>query len=109
VRAAAARLQGVVHETPVLTSRTLDAATGAKVFVKPENFQLGGAFKLRGAYNKISSLAPDQLDRGVASYSSGNHAQAVAIAAGLMGTSAVIVMPSDAPEEKLACASWPNA
>jgi threonine dehydratase len=102
VRAAATRLRGVVHQTPVLTSRRLDALTGAKVFVKAESFQIGGAFKIRGAYNKISSLAPDQLDRGVASYSSGNHAQAVAIAAGLMGTTAVIVMPRDAPEEKLA-------
>jgi threonine dehydratase len=101
VRAAAARIRGVVHETPVLTSRTLDSETGATVFVKAESFQIGGAFKLRGAYNKISSLTPDQLDRGVASYSSGNHAQAVAIAAGLMGTKAVVVMPRDAPAEKL--------
>jgi threonine dehydratase len=101
VRAAAARIRGVVHETPVLTSRTLDSETGATVFVKAESFQIGGAFKLRGAYNKISSLTPDQLARGVASYSSGNHAQAVAIAAGLMGTKAVVVMPRDAPAEKL--------
>jgi threonine dehydratase len=91
----------VTHRTPVLTSVSLDRATGANVFVKAESFQRGGSFKLRGAYNRISSLSPQQLSRGVAAYSSGNHAQAVAIAAGLLGSSAVIVMPSDAPQEKL--------
>src|SRR3954464_8030526 len=93
VEAAAARLQGVAHRTPVVTSRTLDALVGASVFLKPENLQRGGAFKFRGAYNKIASL---DGPAGGAAYSSGNHAQAVAIAAGLLGTTAVILMPADA-------------
>src|SRR5205823_7870719 len=86
VRAAAARLDGVANRTPVLTSRTLDERTGAAVHLKAECFQRGGAFKFRGAYNKISSLPPDVRARGVLAYSSGNHAQAVAIAARLLGT-----------------------
>jgi threonine dehydratase len=102
VLSAAERLAGVATRTPVLTSRTLDREAGASVFVKAECFQRGGAFKFRGAYHRISSLAPQALARGVAAYSSGNHAQAVALAAGLLGTSAVIVMPADAPPEKLA-------
>ena len=85
VRAARRRLQGVAHRTPVVTSRTLDAMTGAVVFCKAENLQRGGAFKFRGAYNMISQLPPDDRERGVAAYSSGNHAQAVALAAGLCG------------------------
>jgi threo-3-hydroxy-L-aspartate ammonia-lyase len=101
VRAAAARLDGVANRTPVLTSRTLDERVGASVHVKAECFQRGGAFKFRGAYNKIASLAPDVRNRGVLAYSSGNHAQAVAIAARLLGTSATIVMPEDAPVAKL--------
>ncbi|MDP8970583.1 MAG: pyridoxal-phosphate dependent enzyme [Actinomycetota bacterium] len=101
VRAAAARLRGVAHRTPVLTSRTLDARTGARVFLKAEGFQRGGAFKFRGAYNKIVALAPDERARGVAAFSSGNHAQAVALAARLLGTSAVILMPADTPPAKL--------
>jgi threo-3-hydroxy-L-aspartate ammonia-lyase len=101
VERAAQRLAGVAHRTPVLTSRTLDERTGASVHLKAECFQRGGAFKFRGAYNKISSLDDDALGRGVIAYSSGNHAQAVAIAAALLGTHATIVMPEDAPPAKL--------
>jgi threonine dehydratase len=101
VERAAQRLSGVAHRTPVLTSRTLDERTGAEVHVKAECFQRGGAFKFRGAYNKISSLDDDTLRRGVLAYSSGNHAQAVAIAAALLGSHATIVMPEDAPAAKL--------
>lgn len=98
---AARRLSGVAHRTPVLRSRTLDGLVGAQVFLKCENFQRVGAFKFRGAYNAISRLPPDQLAKGVAAYSSGNHAQAVALAATELGTTAVIVMPEDTPESKL--------
>jgi threo-3-hydroxy-L-aspartate ammonia-lyase len=101
VEGAARRLAGVAHRTPVLTSRTLDERTGARVHVKAECFQRGGAFKFRGAYNKISALDDDALRRGVIAYSSGNHAQAVAIAAALLGSHATIVMPEDAPAAKL--------
>ena len=101
VQAAARRLRGVADPTPVLTSRTLDGAVGASVHVKAECFQRGGAFKFRGAYNKISSLPQEELAHGVLAYSSGNHAQAVAIAARLLGASATIVMPADAPEAKV--------
>jgi threonine dehydratase len=101
VRAAATRLEGIAHRTPVLTSRTLDARTGASVFVKAECLQRGGAFKFRGAYNMISSLPADVRARGVVAYSSGNHAQAVAIAAGMLGSTAVILMPADTPPAKL--------
>ncbi|MFG2944455.1 threo-3-hydroxy-L-aspartate ammonia-lyase [Streptomyces adustus] len=97
---AAARLKGVAHRTPVLRSRTLDGLVGAEVFLKCENLQRVGAFKFRGAYNALSRLAPAQLARGVAAYSSGNHAQAVALAARELGTTAVIVMPEDAPRSK---------
>lgn len=100
VRDAAVRLKGVAHRTPVLRSRTLDGLVGAEVFLKCENFQRVGAFKFRGAYNAVSRLAPEQLARGVAAYSSGNHAQAVALAARELGTTAVIVMPEDAPPAK---------
>ncbi|MGW0912834.1 pyridoxal-phosphate dependent enzyme [Streptomyces sp. NPDC002784] len=100
VRDAAARLKGVAHRTPVLRSRTLDGLVGAEVFLKCENFQRVGAFKFRGAYNAASRLTPDQLTRGIATYSSGNHAQAVALAARELGTTAVIVMPADAPPSK---------
>ncbi|TQJ57316.1 threo-3-hydroxy-L-aspartate ammonia-lyase [Streptomyces sp. NBC_00080] len=102
VRDAAARLKGVAHRTPVLRSRTLDALVGAEVLLKCENFQRVGAFKFRGAYNAASRLAPEQLARGIAAYSSGNHAQAVALAARELGTTAVIVMPEDAPGSKRA-------
>jgi threo-3-hydroxy-L-aspartate ammonia-lyase len=101
VERAARRLAGVAHRTPVLTSRTLDERADARVHLKAECLQRGGAFKFRGAYNKISSLDEDALRRGVLAYSSGNHAQAVAIAAGLLGTTATIVMPEDAPAAKL--------
>jgi threo-3-hydroxy-L-aspartate ammonia-lyase len=101
VEAAARRLEGIAHRTPVFTSRTLDERTGARVHVKSECFQRGGAFKFRGAYNKISSLDGDALRRGVLAYSSGNHAQAVALAAALLGSHATIVMPEDAPAAKL--------
>ena len=101
VERAAQRLAGVAHRTPVVTSRTLDERTGARVHVKAECFQRGGAFKFRGAFNKISSLDEDALRRGVLAYSSGNHAQAVAIAAALLGSRATIVMPEDAPAAKL--------
>ncbi|WP_171114834.1 MULTISPECIES: pyridoxal-phosphate dependent enzyme [Streptomyces] len=100
VRDAAARIKGVAHRTPVLRSRTLDALVGAEVLLKCENFQRAGAFKFRGAYNTASRLTPEQLARGVAAYSSGNHAQAVALAARELGTTALIVMPEDAPASK---------
>jgi len=102
VRAAAKRLDGVVHRTPVLTSRTLDERTGARVALKAENLQRVGAFKLRGAYNHLASLSPEQRARGVLTTSSGNHAQAVAYAASLLGTTAVVLMPEDAPPNKRA-------
>src|SRR3954471_14750060 len=101
VEAAARRLAGVAHRTPVLTSRTLDGRVGAEVLLKPESLQRGGAFKFRGAYNRIASLEPERRARGVVAYSSGNHAQAVAIAARLVGTAATIVMPEDAPQAKV--------
>jgi threonine dehydratase len=102
VCAAAQRLRGVAHRTPVVRSRTLDAACRAEVFVKCENLQRMGAFKFRGAYNFLASLAADQREAGVVAFSSGNHAQGVALAARILGISATIVMPSDAPEVKLA-------
>ncbi|MEU5366489.1 pyridoxal-phosphate dependent enzyme [Streptomyces sp. NPDC005925] len=100
VRDAAARLEGVVHRTPVLRSRTLNALVGAEVHLKCENFQRVGAFKFRGAYHAASRLTPEQRARGIAAYSSGNHAQAVALAARELGSTAVIVMPEDAPPSK---------
>ncbi|MFM9442986.1 threo-3-hydroxy-L-aspartate ammonia-lyase [Streptomyces acidiscabies] len=101
VREAAVRLKGVTHRTPVLRSRTLDEMVGAEVYLKCENFQRIGAFKFRGAYNAASRLTPEQLERGLAAYSSGNHAQAVALAARELGTTAVILMPEDAPRSKV--------
>jgi threonine dehydratase len=100
VRDAAAQIKGVAHRTPVLRSRTLDALVGAQVFLKCENFQRIGAFKFRGAYNTASRLSPEQLAKGIAAYSSGNHAQAVALAARELGTTAVILMPEDTPRSK---------
>ena len=102
VRAAADRLRGVAHRTPVVTSRSLDARTGAHVFLKCENLQRMGAFKFRGAYNRIAQLEPAVRARGVVAFSSGNHAQGVALAAQLFGIPATIVMPRDAPAAKLA-------
>jgi threonine dehydratase len=102
VRAAAGRLAGVAHRTPVVTSRTLDATTGATVLLKAENLQRMGAFKFRGAYNAVSTLDDAARAAGVVAPSSGNHAQALALAARLCGTRAVIVMPHDAPAAKRA-------
>jgi threonine dehydratase len=102
VRDAAARLEGVAHRTPVLRSRTLDRLVGAEVHLKAENFQRIGAFKFRGAYHAVSRLEPAQRARGIAAYSSGNHAQAVALAAREFGTTAVILMPADTPASKQA-------
>jgi threonine dehydratase len=102
VRGAAARLDGVAHRTPVLRSRAVDSLVGAKVSFKCETFQRGGAFKFRGAYNAVVSLEPAVRARGICAASSGNHAQAVALAARLCGAGAVILMPSDAPALKRA-------
>jgi threonine dehydratase len=101
VHAAAARLEGVAHRTPVLRSRTLDARTGASVHLKAECLQRGGAFKFRGAYSMISTLPEVARRRGVVAYSSGNHAQAVAIASGLLDSRATILMPADTPPAKM--------
>jgi threo-3-hydroxy-L-aspartate ammonia-lyase len=101
VQSAARVLSGQALRTPVRTSTLIDSALGATVFFKCENLQRGGAFKFRGAFNTLSRIAPEQLRRGVAAYSSGNHAQAVALAAKLLGTTATIVMPHDAPEVKV--------
>ncbi|CAA9496653.1 MAG: L-threo-3-hydroxyaspartate ammonia-lyase, partial [uncultured Rubrobacteraceae bacterium] len=102
VEAAAKRLAGQARRTPVLTSRTVDERAGAGVFFKCENFQRTGSFKFRGAYNALSLLSGDQRERGVVTYSSGNHAGAVALAGRLLGINATIVMPGDAPGVKLA-------
>ena len=102
VRAAAERLRGVAHRTPVVTSRALDARTGARVALKAENLQRVGAFKFRGAYNRIAQFDAAQRAAGVVAFSSGNHAQGVALAAQLLGVPATIVMPSDAPLAKVA-------
>jgi threonine dehydratase len=102
VAAAAKRIEGAAHRTPVLTSSTADEMTGARIFFKPENLQRMGAFKFRGAYNAIAKLGEEQRKRGVLAFSSGNHAQAIALSARLAGIKAVIVMPADAPALKLA-------
>ncbi len=102
VRAAAARIDGIAHRTPVLRSRTADALAGATVFFKGEHLQRMGAFKFRGAYNALARFTPAQRQAGVIAFSSGNHAQAVALAARLLGMPSVIVMPHDAPAAKLA-------
>jgi threonine dehydratase len=102
VEQAHGRIRGAVHRTPVLTSATVDARTGARVFFKPENLQRMGAFKIRGAYNALSQLPADAKQRGVVAFSSGNHAQAVALAGRLLGVPAIIVMPTDAPRVKVA-------
>ena len=102
VRAAARRIDGTAHRTPVLTSRAVDAAAGATVLLKAENLQRGGAFKFRGACNAVASLTDAERERGVATVSSGNHAQALALAARLHGARAVILMPEDAPAGKVA-------
>ncbi|MEZ4520416.1 MAG: threonine/serine dehydratase [Thermomicrobiales bacterium] len=101
VREAERRLEGVVNRTPVFTSRTLNERVGREIYIKPESFQRTGAFKFRGAYNAISQLDRNST-KGVVAYSSGNHAQGVALSARLLGIPAVILMHSDAPQNKLA-------
>ena len=101
VRAAARRLGNRIHRTPVISSQSFDDASGCHVFFKCENLQRAGAFKIRGALNKLLTLTPAERERGVVAFSSGNHAQGVALAARMVGTSAVICMPKDAPPLKL--------
>jgi threonine dehydratase len=98
---AAERIRSIAHRTPVMTSHSFDAVAGVQAFFKCENFQKGGAFKIRGASNFIFSLPRDQLARGVVAYSSGNHAQAVAIASRVIGVPATLVIPEDAPRNKV--------
>ena len=101
VRAAAQRLSGHIYRTPVISSVAADEASDYRVFFKCENLQIAGSFKIRGALNKLLSLAPAERARGVVAYSSGNHAQGVALAARIVGTSAIICMPTDAPKLKV--------
>jgi threo-3-hydroxy-L-aspartate ammonia-lyase len=101
VAAAHERVRGVAHRTPVMTSRTANALAGAELFFKCENLQRMGAFKFRGAYNAIAQFTPEQKAGGVITFSSGNHAQAIALSAQLLGVKAVIVMPHDAPAVKV--------
>jgi threonine dehydratase len=101
VAAAARRIEGAAHRTPVLRSTTADALAGAQVFFKCENFQRMGAFKFRGAYNSLARFTPEQKRAGVIAFSSGNHAQAIALSARMLGMPAVILMPLDAPQAKL--------
>jgi threonine dehydratase len=101
VRDAARQIAGHAVRTPLIESPALNAQLGGRVLMKAENLQRAGAFKFRGAYNRISRLTPEELARGVVAYSSGNHAQAVAAAAQMMGTSAIIVMPADSPKVKV--------
>ncbi len=109
VRAAARRLDGVAHRTPVVRSRTLDARTGRELLLKAENLQRVGAFKFRGAYNAVASLTEAERARGVVTVSSGNHAQALALAARLHGAPALILMPDDAPDTKVAATAGHGA
>lgn len=102
VAAAAERIKGYAHKTPVVTSRTVDEEFGAQVFFKCENLQRMGAFKFRGAFNALSNFSPEQRKAGVVAFSSGNHAQAIALSAKLLGIPAMIVMPHDAPAAKVA-------
>jgi len=102
IEAAARRLEGRAHRTPVMTSREADERSGARVFFKCENLQRMGAFKFRGAFNALSQLSADGRRRGVLAYSSGNHAQAIALSGALLGVPTVIVMPIDAPPVKIA-------
>lgn len=101
VREAADRIRPLARWTPVMTSRSVDSRAGMDVFFKCENLQRGGAFKIRGASNMILSLTPKQLEKGIVAFSSGNHAQATAIAAKHVGAKAIIVMPEDAPKAKM--------
>jgi threonine dehydratase len=100
VESAATQIAGVAHKTPVATSKTIDARTGARLFFKCENLQRAGAFKFRGAYNALSRLNAHERRRGVVTFSSGNHAQAIALAGQVLNIPRVIVMPSDAPAVK---------
>jgi threonine dehydratase len=102
VVAASERIAGVAHRTPVLTSSTANAELGAEIFFKCENFQRMGAFKFRGGYNSLARFTPEQRKAGVVAFSSGNHAQAIALSARLLGIPATIVMPHDAPAAKVA-------
>ena len=102
IEAAARRLEGVAHRTPVATSRSFDELAGCQAFFKCENLQRMGAFKFRGAYNALAQLTPEERRRGVVAFSSGNHAQAVALAGRLLGIPTTIVMPADAPAVKVA-------
>lgn len=101
VEAARKRLAGIAYRTPVMTSKTADKLAGAKLFFKCENFQRGGSFKFRGAYNAIASLNDDERARGVLAYSSGNHGQCLALSGQMQGVKVTIVMPSDAPQMKI--------
>jgi threo-3-hydroxy-L-aspartate ammonia-lyase len=101
VRDAATRIKPFIHRTPVLTSRTLDQLVEAQVFLKAECYQRVGAFKIRGALNKVLQLSTEERARGLFAWSSGNHAQAVALVAQIVGTTATILMPKDAPEAKM--------
>ena len=98
IEAAASRLAGVAHRTPVLTSRTVNERTNSQVFFKCENFQRAGSFKFRGAYNALAQLSEAQKQRGVLTFSSGNHGHALALSGQLLGISTTVVMPKDAPE-----------
>src|SRR5262245_47670024 len=100
IQDAARQIRPLVHRTPILTSRMLDRLAGGQLFFKCENFQRGGAFKFRGAYNALSRLSADERRRGVLTFSSGNHAQAIALAGHVLNIPRVIVMPSDAPAVK---------
>ncbi|PTM40270.1 threo-3-hydroxy-L-aspartate ammonia-lyase [Bosea sp. 124] len=102
VETAAERIKGVAHRTPALTSRTANARTGGNLIFKPENLQRMGAFKFRGGYNAIAALSPERKKAGVVTYSSGNHAQAIAYAGRLLGVPTTIIMPLDAPAAKVA-------
>ena len=108
VDAAAGRLAGVALRTPLISSPVLDAAVGARVFLKAETLQRTGSFKFRGAYNKLSTIPQERRAGGVVAYSSGNHAQGVAAAAQILGMPAVIVMPSDAPRPSSSASVQPS-
>jgi threonine dehydratase len=100
IKSAAHQILGAAHHTPVATSRSMNARTGGEIFFKCENLQRAGAFKFRGAYNALSRLSPDERGRGVVAFSSGNHAQAIALAGQMLDIPCVIVMPNDAPAVK---------
>ena len=101
IKKAHERIRGRINHTPVMTSRTIDRMTGCKVYYKCENFQRAGAFKIRGAFNTILQLTKDEKKKGVVAHSSGNHAQAVALASSMIGVKATIVMPTNSPDVKV--------